>query len=81
MKIQKRSKRNFLNRERKILIFFLVIQAVIIFGIWIFILKEENIPLIILIFVLSLIGILFLVNYIEKKLKEKERQKRIRRFR
>ncbi len=81
MKIQKRSKRKFLNRERKILIFFLVIHAVIIFGIWIFILKGENIPLIILIFVLSLIGILLFVNYIEKKVEEKERQKRIRRFR
>ncbi len=51
------------------------------FGIWKFVLKEENIPLMILIFVLSLIAILFLVNYIEKKLKEKERQKSVHRFR
>ncbi len=81
MKIQKKRKRKFFNRERKILIIFLVISSAINFGIWKFVLKEENFPLIILLFMLSLIGIPFLVNYIEKKLIEKERQKRIRRYR
>ena len=81
MKIQKRSKRKFFNRERKILIFFLFIYFAIIIGIWYLVLKEENIPLIILITVLSFIGILFLANYIEKKIKAKEIQKRNRRFR
>lgn len=76
------------NREKKInkriliiSVIFLIIHYAIIFYLWKFILKEQDFPLLILIYVLSIIGVFFLIYYIEKKIKERERKRRARRFR
>jgi len=64
--IKNRRNKKIFTRSILIFIFLFTINLSINYGVWIFVLKEENIPLIILIFVLSTIVMIFLAFKIEK---------------
>ena len=62
-------------KERKLCIFLVIIHVIInvsIWSIWGFNFNSENIPFFIIIFVSSLIIMIFLFYYLDKKMLEKE---------
>lgn len=81
IKIKKIREKRMENKICGLFILLISIYFIIDFYIWIFVLKEENISFFILIAFLLLIGILLLFYYIRKKIREKEKQRRIHKFR